>query len=475
MSNAVLQALGDELVSKDGTVKTSEALKGKTVLGLYFSAHWCPPCRKFTPILSEKYTKLKNAGKEFELVFVSSDRSQKDFDEYHGSMSFMAMPYSNRDGKEELSDMFEIEGIPSLVFVDAETGKLITDEGREEIMKDKFIENFPYTPKPFDFFGSLGDQLLNKDGKIATSEALKGKSVLGLYFSAHWCPPCRGFTPNLCKKYTALKEAGKDFEMVFLSSDQDQKQFEEYHAEMNFLAMPYENRDGKAALSKKFGVSGIPCLVFVDAKTGDLITDEGRSGVSSPTFIEDFPYHPKPCNDLGSTTKGIDSKSSLILFMEDSSKEEQKQYGEIMTQIATEEKSKPDNQQHCKNFFTATSGGPLPQIRKGCKMTMTVTKHEHELKKAEGSNWGCDGCEKGGENASGRFRCTEGCDFDYCDECHEKSNQKSDPRPPALVILNLKDKGKYYKIEPLEKVDATSIRAFMKDFAEKKLTPSQWE
>merc|ERR1719424_2821010 len=82
MSNPVLAALGDTLVGKEGNVSTAEALKGKSVLGLYFSAHWCPPCRGFTPVLSEKYTALKKAGKDFELVFVSSDRNQAAFDEY---------------------------------------------------------------------------------------------------------------------------------------------------------------------------------------------------------------------------------------------------------------------------------------------------------------------------------------------------------------------------------------------------------
>ena len=95
-------------------------------------------------------------------------------------------------------------------------------------------------------------------------ELLKGSipsaGVVGLYFSAHWCPPCRGFTPKLAETYTKIKEAGdKPFEIVFISSDKDQEQFDSYFAEMPWLALPFEQRDLKAKLSKKFKVNGIPC------------------------------------------------------------------------------------------------------------------------------------------------------------------------------------------------------------------------
>ena len=60
---AFVEMLGDTLKTKDGTVKTAEALKDKYV-ALYFSAHWCPPCRGFTPKLSEWYSKsFKGKGK----------------------------------------------------------------------------------------------------------------------------------------------------------------------------------------------------------------------------------------------------------------------------------------------------------------------------------------------------------------------------------------------------------------------------
>merc|ERR1712023_590324 len=55
--------------------------------------------------------------------------------------------------------------------------------------------------------------------KVSTAEALAGKTV-GIYFSAHWCPPCRSFTPMLAKAYTSHLKS-KNFEIVFVSSDQD--------------------------------------------------------------------------------------------------------------------------------------------------------------------------------------------------------------------------------------------------------------
>jgi thiol-disulfide isomerase/thioredoxin len=36
---------GPHLISKAGPVETNEALRDKAFVMLYFSAHWCPPCR----------------------------------------------------------------------------------------------------------------------------------------------------------------------------------------------------------------------------------------------------------------------------------------------------------------------------------------------------------------------------------------------------------------------------------------------
>ena len=112
---------------------------------------------------------------------------------------------------------------------------------------------------------------------------------MGLYFSAHWCPPCRGFTPKLAEVYTAIKGTGKSLEIVFVSSDRDDVAFDSYHKEMPWLALPFAERALKQTLSKRFKVSGIPSLVLVDGATGQVLSKDGRSVIVSDPQGTDFP------------------------------------------------------------------------------------------------------------------------------------------------------------------------------------------
>ena len=100
----------------------------------------------------------------------------------------------------------------------------------------------------------FGPTLVSKTGEVPATTALADCDAVGIYFSAHWCPPCRGFTPKLGQIYSQLKAAGKKTEFVFVSSDRDQSAFDGYHAEMPFLALPYSQRDLKTELSNKLYV-----------------------------------------------------------------------------------------------------------------------------------------------------------------------------------------------------------------------------
>jgi nucleoredoxin len=121
--------LGASLVDAQGKPVEVSSLKGK-VVGLYFSAEWCPPCRRFTPSLVEARDRNKQ---DFEVVFVSSDRSEADQGKYMRGyrMKWPAVPFDS-EKRGELGAKFGVRGIPALVVVDDE-GNLITAQGRGEI------------------------------------------------------------------------------------------------------------------------------------------------------------------------------------------------------------------------------------------------------------------------------------------------------------------------------------------------------
>lgn len=121
----------------------------------------------------------------------------------------------------------------------------------------------------------VGEQVRTKDGNKPTAEVFADKKVVGFYFSAHWCPPCRGFTPFLSATYEDMVEEHPEFEIVFVSADRDTAQFESYYSEMPFLAVPFENRAQQAALSRAFQVSGIPMLIFLNSKA-EIVSMDGR-------------------------------------------------------------------------------------------------------------------------------------------------------------------------------------------------------
>jgi len=103
-------------------------------------------------------------------------------------------------------------------------------------------------------------------------EALEKKKLIALYFSAHWCAPCRKFTPELVEYYNRVATQHPEFEIVFVSFDKSQFAMETYMREANmpWPAIDFPKLQGKDAI-RKYAGNGIPCLVLVDA-TGKVIS-----------------------------------------------------------------------------------------------------------------------------------------------------------------------------------------------------------
>jgi nucleoredoxin len=118
-----------------------EEMAGKKLIALYFSAHWCGPCRKFTPTLVEFYNRVAPSHPEFEIIFVSADRSPAGMQTYmrEANMPWPAIDYARIASKPEINK-YAGSGIPCLVLVDA-SGKVISDSfaGKEYLGPQKVL------------------------------------------------------------------------------------------------------------------------------------------------------------------------------------------------------------------------------------------------------------------------------------------------------------------------------------------------
>lgn len=364
---AFAELFGEELQGKSGTVPTAQALAGKSGVLVYFSAHWCPPCRGFTPKLAEFHSKHADA-KGFQTVFVSSDRDQASFDEYYGEMPFLALPFPRRDAKEALSKKYKVRGIPSLVILGPD-GKLVTSEGRQKVMENfDTCEGFPWVPPTFR--EALGDSFVRRDGSTVGRGAIEGKT-LGLYFSAHWCPPCRGFTPKLKDFYAEYTAKDPNFEIIFCSSDKDEAGMESYFREDHgdYLALPYAKRKEKEALSGMFKVEGIPTFVVVGPDGGVVNANaRGKVAAGAPAVLE-AGWEPPSVGDLaeGADCAGTDINEcpAVVVLCEGADAATQASIKQAMEPLAkkyiAEGRAAGGDPKYI--FFVAAGGGPTGQLK----------------------------------------------------------------------------------------------------------------
>jgi nucleoredoxin len=127
----LLVKVDDNVVSKP----TAEVLSGKKFVLFYFSAHWCMPCRKFTPLLSVTYEDLEDKS-EVEVVFVSADEDKGGFDEYYGEMPWAAVPFVF-EKREDIGEKYGVSGIPRCVVLNAQDGTVVNGDARAKIVAEK--------------------------------------------------------------------------------------------------------------------------------------------------------------------------------------------------------------------------------------------------------------------------------------------------------------------------------------------------
>ena len=121
----------EKLLDVSGNFLSSESLNQKYI-GLYFSASWCGPCRKFTPKLVEFRNKF---SADFEVILIGGDGSNKAQANYMKKYSMPWYAMQNQSTEAKFTSRFcEVKSIPYLVILDQD-GKIITKNGKSDLLK----------------------------------------------------------------------------------------------------------------------------------------------------------------------------------------------------------------------------------------------------------------------------------------------------------------------------------------------------
>jgi nucleoredoxin len=129
-ASPIVALLSGKLVaSQNGVVSdvADQTIGRKKLIALYFAASWCPHCRKFTPKLIDYYNRVAAEHPEFEIVFVSKDRSRSAMEAHmrDSRMPWPAVKYESLSTDKRLLS-YAGSGIPCLVVIDRD-GRVVSD------------------------------------------------------------------------------------------------------------------------------------------------------------------------------------------------------------------------------------------------------------------------------------------------------------------------------------------------------------
>lgn len=120
-------------------------LRSKRFTILYFSASWCAPCHRFTPILAEIYSEQKE---ELEIIFCAGCTEEERHLDYITTMPWPVFQWAgspsaygfNRAKVREaghpqgwLAAKYGIQSVPAAVLLDAKTGRLLCADVKRQI------------------------------------------------------------------------------------------------------------------------------------------------------------------------------------------------------------------------------------------------------------------------------------------------------------------------------------------------------
>ncbi|MCC8536817.1 thioredoxin-like domain-containing protein [Xanthomonas axonopodis pv. poinsettiicola] len=132
--------------------------------------------------------------------------------------------------------------------------------------------------------------------RMQTFRWTREPAVIALYFGADWCGPCHAFVPELIRVRAALREAGADTEVVYVSQDHSQAQMRRYMRlqQMPWPAIDYRRLPALPALRRLAGTAP-PNLVLLD-RNGTVLASgwQGRRYTGLVPVLRSWSAHVQP-------------------------------------------------------------------------------------------------------------------------------------------------------------------------------------
>ena len=108
---------------------------------LYFSAGWCPDCRRFSPALVAAYTGQRAGEKRFEVLLLTMDKTEDAMRRYMSGekMPWPALAFAKQENAKDLKKYYSDHGIPCLTVIDPKGTVVLqskSDQDATEVLKE---------------------------------------------------------------------------------------------------------------------------------------------------------------------------------------------------------------------------------------------------------------------------------------------------------------------------------------------------